>query len=79
MINKPSGESALALGYGSVYNYANPANLCYAATRTTSSLTFVAARDIQAGEELTINYDERSGFDPASESKWMKQRGVDPI
>ena len=79
LINKPPGQHAMALGYGSVYNYANPANLRYCAMRSTFTITFVAARDIQMGEELTINYDEPSGFDPSPVSAWMSRHGITPV
>ncbi len=79
VISKPPGMHALALGYGSIYNFENPANLQYTAMRSTATMTFVANRVIEAGEELTINYDERSGIDPAIQSAWMKRNNIDPI
>lgn len=78
LIHKTPGQHALALGYGSIYNHANPANLKYFALRSTSTITFVANRVIEAGEELTINYDERGGFDAAVQSAWMKRNKVEP-
>jgi uncharacterized protein len=79
LISKPRRQHALALGYGSVYNHANPANLTYSALRSNSTLTFIAARAIGIGEELTINYDERSGTDPFDESAWMKRNAIKPL
>lgn len=74
---------AIALGYGSLYNHANPANMGYAAEHDASAIIFTAARDIAAGEELTINYDRDPGGDPdvveSSESRWFGSRGIEPV
>lgn len=55
------GTRALALGYGSLYNSANPANMRYEADASQQTMRFIADRDIQANEELTINYDSDGG------------------
>ncbi len=79
MINKRKGQLAFALGYGGMYNHANPANLTYSALRSTNVLMFFASQTIQAGAELTINYDVRLGFNPSSESSWAKLNDVQLI
>jgi SET domain-containing protein len=81
LVNKPSGQHAFALGYGSMYNHASPANLRYAAVRSgsRSTLEFSANGPIQIGEELTINYDEPGGSDPAGASAWMMRNNVEPV
>lgn len=79
LINKRKGQLAFALGYGSMYNHANPANLTYSALRSTNVLMFFANQTIQAGTELTINYDVRLGFDSSAESSWAKLNDVQLI
>ena len=51
----------LALGYGSLYNHRNAANVRYAADVDAKVLRFIAQRAIEAEEELTINYNDASG------------------
>jgi len=49
------GEVAIALGYGSLYNHSYAPNArFYSEGRLTQ--VFSALRDIDAGEEITINY-----------------------
>jgi uncharacterized protein len=47
--------SAIALGYGSIYNHSFEPNARYYDGRNETKL-FVAIRDIKAGEEITVNY-----------------------
>ena len=47
--------SAIALGYGSLYNHSYEPNARYYDGRNETKL-FVALRDIKAGEEITVNY-----------------------
>ena len=46
---------ALALGYGSLYNHSYQPNARYD-DQPAGAMTFTALRDIRAGEEITINY-----------------------
>jgi hypothetical protein len=55
---------ALALGYGSLYNGANPANVRFERNVGQLLVRFFAARDIACGEELTINYSTGDGSAP---------------
>jgi uncharacterized protein len=48
---------ALLLGYGSLYNHSDDANAEYLAV-AEDAYSFVALRDIAAGEEVTISYGE---------------------
>ncbi|HET9106794.1 MAG TPA: SET domain-containing protein-lysine N-methyltransferase [Steroidobacteraceae bacterium] len=77
LINKPPGQHALALGYGSIYNSANPANMKYSGVRSTSMLMFSTIRAAHAGEELTINYDMRGGVNWESESAWGNGNNIE--
>lgn len=49
------GKVALALGYGSLYNHSYTPNATYLDLPNQTKL-FRALRDIQPGEEITINY-----------------------
>jgi SET domain-containing protein len=46
---------ALALGYGSLYNHSYTPNARYE-DEPRGAMTFLALRDIGAGEEITVNY-----------------------
>jgi hypothetical protein len=48
---------ALLLGYGSLYNHADDPNAEYIA-EADDAYSFVALRDIAAGEQITISYGE---------------------
>jgi uncharacterized protein len=74
-----SGVQALALGYGSLYNHANPANLLYRAAHSGMAIEFVADRDILAGEELTVNYNDAKGGTRSTEDNWFKGKGIEPV
>lgn len=47
---------ALGLGYSSLYNHSPNANAVYSVDIKNQLLIFRAVRDIDAGEEITINY-----------------------
>jgi uncharacterized protein len=49
-------EAAIALGYGSLYNHSYTPNARYEFRESEECLEFFALRDIAAGEEITINY-----------------------
>jgi uncharacterized protein len=79
LIAKRKGQLAFPLGYGTMYNHSNPANLSYSGLRSTNVMLFVANQPVQAGAELTINYDERAGFNLSSESLWAKRNDIQLI
>ena len=62
-------QASIALGNGSLYNGANPANMRYEADVKAKAILFIAARDIASGEELTVNYSARDGG-PTSPDNW---------
>jgi hypothetical protein len=66
----------LALGYGSLYNHANPANMRYEADAAARVLKFVAVRHIDADEELTINYNAVGGGHVSDQDTWFDGMGV---
>jgi uncharacterized protein len=49
-------HNACALGCGSLYNHAAPANARFERDRDAGVLVFTAVREIAAGDEITINY-----------------------
>ena len=70
---------ALALGYGSMYNHANPANLHYELSEGGEYMRFIAASDIDANSELTINYNGAYGKNVSDEDDWFEARGIAPF
>jgi SET domain-containing protein len=49
-------HAAIALGYGSLYNHSYTPNAKYTKNWDEQVICFVAVRDIEPGEEITINY-----------------------
>ncbi|KQV53499.1 hypothetical protein ASC95_12265 [Pelomonas sp. Root1217] len=68
----------LALGYGSMYNHENPANMRYEADVELRLLRFVAIRDIAVDEELTVNYNAVGGGHVSERDTWFTGQGVEP-
>ncbi len=50
-------EGAIALGYGSLYNHAFKPNAAWRIQEEQKMIEFYATQPIQAGEEITIDYD----------------------
>lgn len=64
-------KTAIALGYGSIYNHSFTPNCKYEAFYKDDVLHFITLRAIEAGEELTINYN----FDPKNQDPlWFKTK-----
>jgi uncharacterized protein len=51
-----SEKMAIALGYGSIYNHSYEPNADFHRAVEDGAIDFVALRDIDRGEEITINY-----------------------
>ena len=49
-------HNAFALGWAALYNHACPANARFRLEREARLIVFEAAADIDAGDEVTINY-----------------------
>lgn len=65
------GESALALGHGSLFNHSSEANVNYKTNLRAKTITFWAERDIEKGEQLFIDY----GYDPVQAySIYLKEK-----
>lgn len=54
-------EGALVLGFGSLYNHSYEPNAQYVRREDIKTMDYVALRDIEAGEEITINYNGEDG------------------
>ena len=73
-----ASNHCLALGYGSLYNHGNPANMRYEGDAEARLLRFVAIRAIAAGEELTVNYSAEGGGHESAENDWFARMGETP-
>jgi hypothetical protein len=69
---------AMALGYGSFYNHNNPANLSFEAVAENELLRFIATRNIDIDEELTINYCSVAGAAVSDENDnwWFDNKKI---
>ena len=69
---KSGRKGALALGFGSLYNHSYQPNARYNPDFDLNVLEFEAVRDIQAGEEITVNYN----LDPDDQTPvwWEKDK-----
>ncbi|MBX3607754.1 MAG: SET domain-containing protein-lysine N-methyltransferase [Piscinibacter sp.] len=80
VLAKDDGSShCLALGYGSMYNHENPANMRYEADPEAGVLRFIAIRDIAANEELTVNYNAVGGGPESDKDTWFSGMGISPF
>jgi SET domain-containing protein len=55
-LNEPENRSAIALGYGSLYNHSYEPNATYKKRLEEGFIDFYALKDIQKDEEVTVNY-----------------------
>lgn len=55
-LNEPENRSAIALGYGSLYNHSYEPNATYQKHLEDGHIDFVAIKDIKTGDEITVNY-----------------------
>jgi hypothetical protein len=59
------GINAILFGYGSLYNHSYRPNALYRRNYEKLTMDFVALRDIETGEEITINYNGKpDSMDP---------------
>lgn len=63
--------SAIALGYGSLYNHSTEANCDYQLNDETQEIHFFATKDIKAGEEILINYQT---LQTGEDGLWFEER-----
>lgn len=62
-----TGGGLVALSAGSLFNHSASPNVDYRVDGPRSRILFIAARDVEAGEELTISYG----------SPWWEKAGVE--
>ncbi len=55
-LNELEDRSAVALGYGSLYNHSYEPNATYKKRLEDGFIDFYAIKDIQPDEEITVNY-----------------------
>ena len=65
---------AIALGYGSLYNHSYTPNAVYLPDFEGQALHFMALRDLEAGEEITVNYNGNPGD---NEAVWFMARRME--
>lgn len=58
--NEQAGErmGALAFGYGSIYNHSYQPNAKYQQLYDEKIIRFTALKDIEIGDEITVNYNK---------------------
>lgn len=71
--------NAIALGHGSLFNHDNPANMAYEADPIRQVLRFFAVRNIDEGEELTVNYNAAGGASTEHADDWFNRMQVTRI
>lgn len=69
-----NSESAIALGYGSMYNHSRSANADYISYYNEHELHIIAYKDIEANEEITINYHNEP---ECKEPMWFEEEEED--
>lgn len=79
LIGGAQPSTALVLGYGSLYNHDNPANLRYVANEADQTIEYFACRDVECHEELTINYNNAGGEAVSTDDCWFRQNDIHPI
>jgi uncharacterized protein len=78
-------DMAIAFGFGSLYNHSYQPNARYIKRISERTLEYVAIRDIQCGEEITINYNGRPEaqdplwFEVIEDKKRPQTQALDPV
>lgn len=72
--DKENQVTALALGFGSLYNHALYPNATYEIDHTNRLISYYAMENISAGREICINYDGSPGSE-----EWFKTRKITSI
>lgn len=65
-----ANHTAILLGYGSLFNHSYTPNATYEITFETHTVQFYAYKDIQAGEEIFINY---NGDEDCDDPLWFME------
>jgi len=75
MTNTPT-KTAIALGYGSLYNHCDDPNVVYQADHKNQILRLIANTAIAPHEHLTVNYDQEPDITMPDEVTWFDKHGV---
>ena len=68
-----NNQPAIALGHGSIYNHSYEPNARYLVDFEMETISYYAIREIEAGEEITVNYLGR----PSEKGKvWFKDQNI---
>lgn len=67
---------AIALGFGSLYNHNDPANLRYEVSIIDKTIRFISVVHIKTHDELTINYNSLVGDNTAKTNSWFDHYGI---
>ncbi|MEN8108241.1 MAG: SET domain-containing protein-lysine N-methyltransferase [Pseudomonadota bacterium] len=76
LANTNTPATAIAAGYGGMYNHSDPANMRYHADPLAVTLIFTAVRDIRRDEQLTINYNARGGGHVWHDDNWFEREDI---
>ncbi|GFN31948.1 SET domain-containing protein [Paenibacillus xylaniclasticus] len=71
VFNYGANHSAVLLGYGSLFNHSYSPNATYELNFDNLSVDFYAYTDIQAGEEILINY---NGDEECDDPLWFNDK-----
>jgi len=74
---KPDTSLALAQGYGSHYNHSDTPNLMYQADAKSMTINFIARRDIEPDEQLTIHYNQNTDGSLPKKTTWFKSKKIE--
>ena len=73
-----SGErNAIALGYGSMYNHSERPNVLWDADSGLEVIKFIARRNIDPNEQLTIHYEQERDGSYSSSKRWFSKNGLE--
>lgn len=70
-------KSAIALGYGSMYNHSETPNLIWEADAVLEVIRFTARRNIDPNEQLTIHYEQEKDGSYLQSERWFSKKGLD--
>ncbi|MEO8935365.1 MAG: SET domain-containing protein-lysine N-methyltransferase [Burkholderiaceae bacterium] len=70
---------AHAMGFGSFYNHANPANMRYETDRIELAMRFYVVGPVARDTELTINYDADDGGPSSEGGYWFEEMGIERL
>jgi hypothetical protein len=76
-LTKSSIGIALAMGYGSIYNHSDYPNLRYEADAATNIIRYIAKREIDPDEQLTIHYDQADGEHKPVGEDWFHHKTIE--